>query len=84
LYVLPSGILTANHQVTVQVTSMIVGQAVCIRRRDRSANTYAVINGGPGAGTLITTPASPSATIDVWVKFDGTNMVLDRTEYKDV
>lgn len=83
LYELPSGTLTGNHQVTVQVTSMLAGQVVCIRIRDVSANTYAVINGGPGAGTLFTKPASPGAVIDVWVKFDGANMVLDKSVYKD-
>jgi hypothetical protein len=83
LYILPF-VLTGNHQVTVQVTDMLAGQSTCIRVRDLSANTYAIVNGGPGAGTLFTKPASPGAVIDVWLKFDGTNMVLDRTVYKEV
>jgi hypothetical protein len=84
LYILPP-VLTANHQVTVDPTSMAPKQVVCLRLRDLSANTYAIIDGGPGTPVLYTRPASPGVVIDAWVKLNdaGTNVVLDEVVYKD-
>jgi hypothetical protein len=85
LYTLPQ-VLTANHQVTIDPTAMLAKQETIIRVRDLSANTYAVIDGGPGGVTLFTKPASPGAVIDVHVQLNaaGTNIELSKVTYEDV
>lgn len=84
LYMLPN-CLTANHQAAVSPADMLPFQTALIRIRDLSANTYAVVNGGPLAGTLFTKPASPGATIDVRVRLNaaGTDIEMVSAEYED-
>ncbi len=66
--------LGQGGSLTVSTTGAVAGDQVTITRTDTSAFTYAIINGGAGAGTLFTMPASKIA----WVKvqFDGTNWAL--------
>ena len=72
--VLPAATLTANHVLTVGTTNAVVGDVITVTRLDVTAWTYAIVNGGVGAGTIITMPVS----VRYWAKvaFDGTNWVL--------
>jgi hypothetical protein len=60
-YTLPAATLTGNHTVTLGVTgSPITGTTVNIVRKDLTANTYAVINGGTNGGTAFTFASAPA------------------------
>jgi len=63
--------LTGNHTVTLDTTGAVADEVIGIVREDVTANTYAVINGGPAAGTLYTFPVSVKRV--AYFKFDGTN-----------
>ena len=81
-YTLPAATLTGNHTVTLATTgSPTTGLTVWIVRRDLTANTYAIINGGAGAGTLVTLPASPGKPMGACVYYDGTNWSLTAVVY---
>ncbi len=81
-YTLPAATLTGAHTCTLATTgSPTTGLTVWIVRRDLTANTYAVINGGAGAGTLVTLPASPGKPMGACVYFDGTNWSLTAVVY---
>jgi hypothetical protein len=73
---LPLATLTANRQVTLATTGATAGEVIVIDRRDVNAFTLAVVNGGAGAGTKYTFPASV-ARVAVFV-FDGTNWALQQ------
>jgi hypothetical protein len=66
--------LTANRNKTLGTAGATTGEMFEIVRLDTSVRTIAVINGGPGAGTLYTFPASQARAADF--KFDGTNWAL--------
>lgn len=72
--VLPAATLSANRTLTLGTTNAAAGDAIDITRLDLTANTYAIVNGGVGAGTLCTLPASQRWWIRV--EFDGTNWSL--------
>ena len=74
---LPASTLTANHTLTVSTTGAVAGSRIMIRRDDVTKWTYALVNGGVGAGTLITLPGGLACR--VWIIFDGTNWALDDT-----
>jgi hypothetical protein len=74
--ILPAATLTANHVATLSTTGAAAGDELTITRLDVTANTYAVVNGGAGAGTLITMPVSVRYFADFY--FDGTNWRLMR------
>lgn len=59
---------------TLGTTAAVEGDTIQITRTDTSAFTYAIDNGGVGAGTLITLPASKVASAKFY--FDGTNWAL--------
>ncbi len=75
--VLPAATLTAARVLTLGIAAgadgrlPYAGSRLEITRLDATANTYAVANGGPGAGTLKTFPVS--ATGGGCFEFDGTN-----------
>lgn len=70
---LPSA-LTANRTVTLGTTGAALGHVIEIPRFDVAAFTLAIVNGGPGAGTLYTFPVS--ATGHAVFRFDATNWAL--------
>lgn len=69
--VLPASTLTANRALTLGTTSAVSGDIIRIIRLDAEAFTYAVINGGVGAGTLFTFSSATKG--DLEFRFDGTN-----------
>lgn len=64
-------ILSANRVCTLGTTNAAAGDMIELTRLDAGAFTYAVVNGGVGAGTLVTLPISQRW----WARFyfDGTN-----------
>lgn len=71
---LPAATLTTNRTVTLGTTGAVAGDQFTITRLDATANTLAIVNGGAGAGTLVTLPASK---VNFAVcQFDGTNWAL--------
>jgi hypothetical protein len=69
--ILPAATLTGNSTLTLGTTGAREGHTSFITRLDVGAYTYAIANGGAGAGTLCTMPVSQRA----WgfFYFDGTN-----------
>lgn len=55
---LPITTLTTGRTLTLGITGAKKGDEIEVTRLDVTANTYAVANGGAGAGTLITFPVS--------------------------
>ncbi len=74
--VLPAGTLSTNSQLTLGTTNAAEGDIITITRLDIGAYTYAVVNGGPAAGTLTTFPVSTKAFGDFY--FNGTNWTPQR------
>lgn len=72
--VLPAATLTAGRSLTLGTTGAVKGDQIEVLRLDVTANTYAVINGGVGTGTLITFPVSKLGYARF--RFDGTNWAL--------
>lgn len=66
--------LTDNRAITLGTTSATTGHIIEIHRLDANAYTLAVINGGVGAGTLVTLPVSECHSCEF--RFDGTNWAL--------
>lgn len=66
--------LTANRSVTLGTTGAAAGDQITITRTSTAAFTLAVVNGGAGAGTLHTLPASKAGSIKC--QFDGTNWAM--------
>jgi hypothetical protein len=75
--VLPAATLSANSTLTLSTTGAREGHWIEVTRLDVGAYTYAVVNGGPGAGTLCTMPVSTRA----WgfFYFNGTNWLHRRS-----
>lgn len=71
--VLPVATLTANATLTLGTANARAGHTIEITRLDLTAYTYAIANGGPGAGTLVTFPVSAGAYFKA--SFNGTNWV---------
>lgn len=61
---------------TLGTVGAVAGDQIEVTRTDTSAFTYAVVNGGAGAGTLFTFPVSKSGFATF--QFDGTNWALRR------
>jgi hypothetical protein len=79
-YLAAAATFTANRSTTVGTTGAFAGLTVTFFRYDLTAHTWALINGGPGAGTLFTFASGPVAPQAVTVTFDGTDWV-DPTFY---
>lgn len=58
----------------VQEPPLCAGAEMTVTRQDASAFTFAIINGGPGAGTLLTMPVSKKYS--AVFQYDGTNWKL--------
>jgi len=72
---LPSATLTANRTLTLATTGANTGELIRVSRLDVGAFTFAVVNGGPGGGTLYTFPVSIAR--EATFVFNGTNWALD-------
>lgn len=72
--VMPAATLTSNRTLTLSTTNAAAGDRILVTRLDVTVNTVAIVNGGPGAGTLATLPASLRSMAEA--QFDGTNWVL--------
>lgn len=72
--VLPAAILSANRIITLGTTGAAAGDRIEITRLDAGAFTLAFVNGGAGAGTLVTLPVSKVNFARFY--FDGTNWLL--------
>jgi hypothetical protein len=68
--------LTGNHTLTLGTAGAVLGDWVTVTRYDVTAWTYAVVNGGPGAGTMVTLPVSEAWFADF--QFNGTDWLLVR------
>lgn len=68
---LPAATLSANRTLTLSTAGAVAGLVLTIVRLDVGAFTVAVVNGGAGAGTLVTLPVSKTATFQAY--FDGSN-----------
>lgn len=68
--------LSQGGTLTVATTGAVAGDQMTITRTSTHAFSYAVVNGGSGAGTLFTFPASKSGFLDI--QFDGTDWALKR------
>lgn len=74
---LPAATLSTNCSITLGTTGAVAGDQITITRLDATANTLAIVNGGAGAGTLVTMPVSK---VNFAVcQFDGTNWALRQT-----
>ena len=74
--ILPDATLTDNRTKTLGTSGAVAGDVIEIARLDTEAFTMPIVNGGPGAGTLLTFPVS--TMLYGCFKFDGTNWALDR------
>jgi hypothetical protein len=70
----PSATLTANRAITLGTTGAAAGDQITVTRLGTEAYTLAFINGGAGAGTLHTLPASKVGFVKA--QFDGSNWAL--------
>lgn len=71
---LPASTLSANRTLTLGTTNARAGYRLLITRLDVGAYTYAIANGGSGAGTLLTMPVSSRYWAEFY--FDGTDWLL--------
>lgn len=69
------GTMGQNSTVTLGTTGAVVGDIVRIVSTNAAAFTLAVVNGGPGAGTLATIVASKPGYVQAY--FNGTNWLYD-------
>lgn len=69
-----AGTMSQNETITLGTTGAKKGDIIRIVRTSTSAQTAAIVNGGAGAGTLVTLPASKVNFADA--RFDGTNWQL--------
>lgn len=69
-----AGTMSQGETITLGTTGAVEGDYIKIIRTSTSAQTAAVVNGGPGAGTLHTQPASKANFTEA--RFDGTNWTL--------
>lgn len=76
--VLPAATLSSNRTVTLGTTgSPVTNEILRIERFDATANTLAIVNGGPGAGTLYTFPVSVTRAADF--QWNGTDWIMAGT-----
>jgi hypothetical protein len=83
-YFLPPSVLTTTRAKTIGTTGATAGIVVTIISLGYSgtaAQICNVVNGGAGAGTIFSFPASPSNPIEATYRFDGTNWVLASWRY---
>lgn len=69
-----AGTMSQGETITLGTTGAVAGDYIKIIRTSTSAQTAAIVNGGAGAGTLHTQPASKPNFTEA--RFDGTNWLL--------
>lgn len=69
-----AGTMSQGETITLGTTDAVAGDYIKIIRTSTSAQTAAIVNGGAGAGTLHTQPASKPNFTEA--RFDGTNWLL--------
>lgn len=70
-----AGTMSQGETITLGTTGAVAGDLIKIIRTSVSAQTCAIVNGGAGAGTLFTMPASK---VNFFVaQFNGTNWLVD-------
>lgn len=74
VWVLPSSTLSANRSMTLGTSGAVANDVLWVIRLDSNAYTLAVINGGAGAGTLVTGASATKFAFKF--RFDGTNWSL--------
>ena len=76
-YTLPAATLSVNRTLTLGTTgSPPTNLVVQVIRRDLTAHTFAIVNGGTGAGTMLTFASAPASAQGASFYFDGTNWNL--------
>lgn len=70
-----AGTMSQGETITLGTTGALQGDQIKIIRTSTSAQTVAIVNGGAGAGTLVTLPAS-KVNFAV-ATFNGTNWLFD-------
>lgn len=70
-FLVSPGTLTANRTMTLGTSGARTGEVLEIERRDSSANTIAVVNGGAGGGTVFTFAASLKGRLKI--RYNGTD-----------
>jgi hypothetical protein len=75
--VIPAATLAANTTLNLDDAGAVEGDTLEITRLDVGAYTVAIVNGGPGAGTLCTMPVSARAWAMLY--FNGTNWTHRRS-----
>lgn len=71
---IPAATLTAARALTLSAAGVAAGETIEITRLGTEAFAVAIINGGPGAGTIFSLVASKQGS--VCAQFDGTNWKL--------
>jgi len=71
---IPESTQTAIRTKTLGTSGALLGDVIWIHRFDVTSFTTPIVNGGPGAGTLLTFAAS--ARVSAAFKFDSTNWIL--------
>jgi hypothetical protein len=69
-----AGTMSQGETITLGTTGALIGDVVRIIRTSTSAQTAAIVNGGGGAGTLVTLPVSVINFAEA--RFDGTNWLF--------
>lgn len=73
-YTLPATTYTGNHVITLGTTgSPPAGTVVEIVRRDATAFSMTIANGGLAGGNLVVSGATPTSVIAYYFQFDGVN-----------
>ena len=71
---IPVGALSANATLTLSTENAVAGDWIEFTRLDVGAYTVAIVNGGAGAGTLVTFPVSARAHAVAY--FNGTDWLV--------
>lgn len=69
-----AGTMSQGETITLGTTGATLGDIIRILRTSTSAQTAAIVNGGGGAGTIVTLPASKVNFAEA--RFDGTNWLF--------
>lgn len=74
---IPVATLTQNVALTLGTTNAAAPDIIEVSRFDVGAFTVTIVNGGPGAGTLVTLPVSQRS--NAVCQFNGTDFILRRS-----
>jgi hypothetical protein len=87
MYTMPASTLSTNRVITLGVTGTLYAgtSTVWVARRDTSANTLTIQNGGPGgaAASSLVIPGSLSTPVLVGATYNGTDWIIHTFLYTD-